>query len=171
MLGHLFKDHDFGLTRAQTDAVKDVLAAVARKKAAAMRGEMREAARLGGQRRLLRFKDGNGGEVSLMIHPFSYHYWGQRLGYQCWEDGAFLREYWRDNPEARVRSVADSPVVVVQGNAPRAKRFSKVYPSGTVSGKVGEPVSGQGIHAPTHRLTHSPTHAPAVSGKEVTCAA
>lgn len=39
-----------------------------------------------------------------MIPPTSYHYWGQRLGYECWEDEQFVREYWRDNEACRVKS-------------------------------------------------------------------
>lgn len=33
-----------------------------------------------------------------------YHYWGQRLGYDCWNDQAFVREYLRDNPDSRVNA-------------------------------------------------------------------
>jgi len=43
------------------------------------------------------------GAVKLEITPQAYHYWGQRLGYECWKDPQFLREFERDNPAARVR--------------------------------------------------------------------
>lgn len=126
------KDSDFGLTTAQADAVKDVLGAVARKKVALMKRQMRQMAAEGGARKILRFPDGNGGEVRMQIHPLSYHYWGNRLGYQCWEDPGFVREYLRDNPEARVKSVAETPTVIVQGAGGLAsagkKRFHKIYP-------------------------------------------
>lgn len=36
---------------------------------------------------------------ALNIPTVEYHYWGQRLGYQCWDDDAFLREWARDNPQ------------------------------------------------------------------------
>lgn len=29
----------------------------------------------------------------------AFHYWGQRLGYACWDDPEFLREFKRDNPD------------------------------------------------------------------------
>lgn len=122
---------DFGLTTAQGDAVKDVLNAITRKKVAVMRREMRQMAAEGGERKILRFADGNGGEVRLMIHPMSYHYWGNRLGYQCWSDPGFIHEYLRDNPEARVRNTAEHPTVIVQGSGGLASsghiRFHKTY--------------------------------------------
>ena len=34
----------------------------------------------------------------------AWHYWGQRLGYECWEDDQFLREFLRDNPETAVNN-------------------------------------------------------------------
>ena len=126
-------DNDFGLTGAQQEAVKEVLGAVMRKKQAIMRREMRQMAAEGGDRKILRFSDGNGGEVRIQVHPVSYHYWGNRLGYQCWQDAEFIREYLRDNPEARVRNHAEHPTVIVQGAGGLAasgrKRFSKVYPT------------------------------------------
>lgn len=41
----------------------------------------------------------------------AYHYWGQRLGYECWKDKEFLREYFRDNPELAVRNYCKKTVV------------------------------------------------------------
>lgn len=117
---------DLGLTQAQDRAVRETLAAWNAQKQKLARAQMRLAARGGAERRLL--KDG---EVKMMIHPTSYHYWGQRLGYQCWEDKQFCAEYLRDNPEARVRSQADHLTVRVDGGlADRAaKRFRKTYPN------------------------------------------
>jgi len=43
------------------------------------------------------------GQRTLSIDPTAYHYWGQRLGYDCWNDAQFRREFARDNPEARVK--------------------------------------------------------------------
>lgn len=124
-------DSDFGLTTAQQDSVKDVLAVLARKKINRMHEEMATMAREGGNRMIIQCSDGNGGEVAMQIHPFSYHYWGNRLGYQCWEDNQFKREYLRDVPEARVRSHAVNPTLIVQGRgglaSAGAKRFSKTY--------------------------------------------
>jgi len=68
------------------------------------------AARAGGERRLLRGEDG--GEVQFMVHPVFYHYWGQRLGYECWDDAQFVREFLRDNPAARIRNRVDRLTIV-----------------------------------------------------------
>lgn len=48
---------------------------------------------------------------TMMIPPTSYHYWGQRLGYDCWEDDQFVREYWRDNEVCRVKTRPASAMV------------------------------------------------------------
>lgn len=78
--------------------------------------EVAAAQKTGGQRRFLRGE--GGGEVEMMIHPTSYHYWGQRLGYECWDDPTFRREYRRDNAVARVKSVADKLTIVKPDLAP-----------------------------------------------------
>ena len=44
------------------------------------------------------------GQPRLSITPEAYHYWGQRLGYQCWSDKQFLNEFERDNPACRIKS-------------------------------------------------------------------
>lgn len=41
----------------------------------------------------------------------AYHYWGQRLGYECWKDKQFMREFLRDNPELAVRNYCKKTVV------------------------------------------------------------
>lgn len=61
----------------------------------------RAAARLQGERKPIRGGD-VGGEVDFQLHPVFYHYWGQRLGYECFDDPQFVRELKRDNPEVRV---------------------------------------------------------------------
>lgn len=71
---------------------------------AAATARIRRAGSLGGERVAL--DDGtSGGEVTMVIDPTSYHYWGQRLGYECWSDAQFCREYLRDNPYARTKTV------------------------------------------------------------------
>jgi hypothetical protein len=37
--------------------------------------------------------------------------WGVRLGYECWEDKQFLKEFLRDNPEVAVRNYCKKTVV------------------------------------------------------------
>ena len=44
------------------------------------------------------------GRLRMRISDEAYHYWGLRLGFKCWRDKQFLREYERDNPEVRLRS-------------------------------------------------------------------
>lgn len=99
-----------------------------RKKAEA---EMAAAAAAQGERRFMTASNGFGGEVNLMVHGESFHYWGQRLGYQCWNSDEFKREYWRDNPAARVKNHARQTTVAVPAKVPVtakcSKRFSKRY--------------------------------------------
>lgn len=58
------------------------------------------------------------GECHMVVAPSAYHYWGQRLGYECWQDDQFVREFKRDNPEARVKQTARNPTILNQWGAP-----------------------------------------------------
>lgn len=40
---------------------------------------------------------GSGLRPTLEIPVMDYHYWGLRLGYECWNDKQFVAEYQRDN--------------------------------------------------------------------------
>lgn len=69
------------------------------------------------------------GQPTLNIASDAYHYWGQRLGYQCWNDKQFLREFKRDNPAARIKSTGTR---IQSGSAGEARpvsslRFRKSY--------------------------------------------
>lgn len=44
------------------------------------------------------------GELVGRIDSNSFTYWGKRLGFDCWNDKGFMREYLRDNPQSRVKS-------------------------------------------------------------------
>ena len=44
------------------------------------------------------------GQLTASIPPSAFHYWGSRLGYECWEDKQFVKEFIRDNPEVAVRN-------------------------------------------------------------------
>lgn len=84
------------------------------------------------------------------IPQTSFHYWGRRLGYQCWHDEQFVREYLRDNPQARVKAKGTKEIQVgyvggaeggvtqraQSGNTESAegKRFRKSY--GAKAGEV-----------------------------------
>ena len=37
------------------------------------------------------------GRLRARIPASSFHYWGQRLGYDCWKDETFLKNYLKDN--------------------------------------------------------------------------
>mgnify|MGYP006190786913 FL=1 len=62
--------------------------------------EQQEVASLRQERRFF----GDQGEVKFQVHPKFYHYWGNRLGYDCWESEEFVREFLRDNEECRIKS-------------------------------------------------------------------
>lgn len=44
------------------------------------------------------------GQLTARIPGVAFHFWGQKLGYDCWKDDGFLQEFLRDNPECRVNS-------------------------------------------------------------------
>lgn len=76
--------------------------------------EQAEIARLAGQEvRALSF-----GEQTMQITPEAYDYWGQRLGYDCWADKQFRREFARDNPAVRVRALTGN---IVSGYGSKAQ--------------------------------------------------
>ena len=82
-----------------------------RRKLVQLHQDMAIVAKQHGETRVLRCREGDGGYVDLNIHPASYHYWGQRLGYECWQDAQFLREYKRDNPASVVRTITKTAIV------------------------------------------------------------
>lgn len=51
------------------------------------------------------------GRLRMEVDNYSINYWGQKLGFDCWSDPTFLREFERDNPHARVRSGGTRPQV------------------------------------------------------------
>lgn len=110
--------------------VRDVLQAWEAARRDRAHKEMAASAAARGEQRYLEAADGFGGFVALMVHPESFHYWGQRVGYECWNNDEFKREYWRDNPACRVKAQSRNPTVVVPETTPlltAAKRFSKRY--------------------------------------------
>ena len=58
------------------------------------------------------------GQHKARIDPTSYHHWGKRLGYECWNDRKFMKEYLRDNPESRVKSKSGKTQVGYGSNKP-----------------------------------------------------
>ena len=60
------------------------------------------------------------GHCSTVLDPTSFHYWGQRLGYGCWDDEEFLREFRRDNPLSKVQYCSGKTTILNQwGNSAR----------------------------------------------------
>lgn len=62
-------------------------------------------------------------EARVFIDPFWYHYWGQREGYEIWQDEKEVNRFIRDTPELRFEKdkgparvcfagVKDSPLLV-----------------------------------------------------------
>lgn len=51
------------------------------------------------------------GTLVARIPLAAYHYWGQRLGYECWDDKQFMAEFQRDNPEVAVKNYAKKTMV------------------------------------------------------------
>jgi len=37
------------------------------------------------------------GRLRARIPASSFHFWGKKIGYKCWEDQAFIREYLKTN--------------------------------------------------------------------------
>jgi hypothetical protein len=116
---------DLGLTRAQDAAVRAALNRWEAQRRRLAQAQIRLAARENGERVAVQTEDGLGGQVTMQVHPLSYHHWGQKLGYECWSDPTFVREYLRDNPECRVRTGATKPSVRVTATLPRKVKYQK----------------------------------------------
>tara|TARA_Y100000593_G_scaffold33336_1_gene65582 strand:- start:6593 stop:6946 length:354 start_codon:yes stop_codon:yes gene_type:complete len=55
------------------------------------------------------------GRLRMQVSPTAYHYWGRRLGYDCWRDKKFLAEFERDNPGCRVKSRSEKTTILAPG--------------------------------------------------------
>lgn len=131
MLPRHSEDWDWGLTNEKQKEVIAILEMWQGQRRKLAMAEMRQMAAAGGERRFLQGSEGDGGEVKMMIHPMSYHEWGQRVGYECWQDDGFVREYLRDTPEARVKSRNTTPIISMAAGlgavAQAHSKFHKVY--------------------------------------------
>lgn len=105
-----------------------VIAEVQRKVDAEQVKTVQEQALIAAQTGEHRSMDGLG-RPYLNVHGTAFHYWGQRLGYECWKDKGFLREFWRDNPGARIKSVGTKLLLGWHPSEPTPKRFRKKYGS------------------------------------------
>jgi len=86
------------------------------------------AAKTIGSSRETDYKSVNGlGRLRLRIDPYTYHYFGQRLGYNCWHNEEFLKEFERDNPASRVNCGGTK---IQAGYGTKKTKFTKKYGSG-----------------------------------------
>jgi hypothetical protein len=111
-------------SRAAQSILKEIEAYERAQMEAALRAQC-EAARMLGERTLPSDQ-----HIPFQVHPAVYHHWGQRLGYECWEDDGregFVSDILRDNPEIRVKTRRRNPSVYVSGYEGRGRRFHKSY--------------------------------------------
>lgn len=73
--------------------------------------------------------------VKFAIRPEFYHYWGQRLGYECWDDEKFVAEFLRDNPECRVEN--ETGRIMVGGRGESAETAATRNPKSTFHKNYG----------------------------------
>lgn len=59
--------------------------------------------------------DSMGMVPTMAVDGAVFHYWGQRLGYECWDDPQFIREFQRDNPEVRAKYKARRTTLFMPG--------------------------------------------------------
>ena len=69
------------------------------------------------------------GRPRLEVDTWAFHYWGQRLGYKCWKDEQFLREFERDNPACRVKAKGTREIQVGYGTGCAGGRRAKYHKS------------------------------------------
>lgn len=43
------------------------------------------------------------GRLRMRVDPTHFHYWGQKLGYQCWSDKGFLHDVEKVHPELKTK--------------------------------------------------------------------
>ena len=82
------------------------------------------------------------GRVRMAVTPDAYHYWGRRLGYECWRDKQFLREFERDNPNVRVKQGGTRIQQGYRGYAPGATLKTKYPAKGIIAAGKYSPVTG-----------------------------
>jgi hypothetical protein len=111
-------DESWGIPSDLIDEVKEELRYRKMMELSAAMQEQALAARLGNERYCLEY-----GEQELMVHPVFYHYWGQRLGYDCWQDQAFLHEFWRDNEMCRVKNKSRKTTVFMGEVGPGMRKY------------------------------------------------
>jgi hypothetical protein len=69
------------------------------------------------------------GRLRMRVDADSYHYWGQRLGYGCWQDKKFLDEYEKTNPYCKVNSKGTKMQFgfISEPSSTRKAKYRKVF--------------------------------------------
>lgn len=65
-----------------------------------------EAKRVGAQNQFYHKGVDGLGQLRARIPASSFHFWGQKLGYKCWQDQTFLKEFLNTNPELKTKGGA-----------------------------------------------------------------
>jgi hypothetical protein len=112
-------DDCWGIPTELIQAVKEELRYRKMQELDAAIQEQHLAATIGRERFCLQY-----GEQELMVHPVFYHYWGRRLGYECWQDKQFIHEFRRDNDICRVKNISRKTTIGTIGPGMR-KYFKK----------------------------------------------
>lgn len=86
------------------------------------------------------------GKPRMVVNEATFHYWGQRLGYECWDDEQFLREFERDNPDCRINAKSARTTIL--------NPFGQAAREG-LKGPQGQKVSTQDSSG-AERRTHNP---------------
>ena len=97
------------IDRAQDEAL--VKATIEQAEAAKALGEQQAIDELGRQR--------------LNIHPTIYHYFGDKYGYECWQDEQFINDFEKAFPESRVKCGGTKLQVGYTGSS--KPKYKKVY--------------------------------------------
>jgi hypothetical protein len=113
-------DDGWGIPTELIDEVKEELRYRKMMEYEAALREQALAAELGNVRFCLEY-----GEQDLMVHPVFYHYWGRRLGYECWQDAEFVREFQRDNEICRVKNVSRKTPILGHVGSGMRRYFDK----------------------------------------------
>lgn len=119
--------HELNWGSPEDRDVREILAAFEAKDRANATSQMAAIGRAGQDRVFMSDGRNSVGFLNSQVHAASFHYWGQRLGYKCWDDPAFMREYLRDNPYARVQSRPRNPTFRVGINF-RGANFNGMKP-------------------------------------------
>lgn len=126
-----------GMTRAQERDVRALLYQEQQAKKQSEFARLREAHNHVGHRVTVRDKEGNGGEVTMLIPPTLYHECGNYYGYECWQDPDFCDFAMNRWPEIRVHNENGTPRIVVPATvaplASKPKKFSKTYETAEVA--------------------------------------